>query len=89
VQRSVVVALTEGLHARPAAKFVATAASQPVPVSIAKGNGSPVSASSILGIMTLGVTCGDEVVLTTATDDDEAARSLDALEQVLLQEDVA
>ncbi|WP_019135999.1 HPr family phosphocarrier protein [Cellulomonas massiliensis] len=89
MQRSVVVALTEGLHARPAAKFVATAAGQPAPVTIAKGNGTPVSAASILGIMTLGVTRGDEVVLATSTDDDDAVRSLDALEQLLLQEDVA
>lgn len=89
MQRSVVVALTEGLHARPAAKFVAAAAGQPVPVTIAKGNGTPVSAASILGIMTLGVARGDEVVLATSSDDDDAVRSLDALEQLLLQEDVA
>lgn len=89
MQRSVVVALTEGLHARPAAKFVAAAAGQPAPVTIAKGNGTPVSAASILGIMTLGVARGDEVVLATSSDDDDAVRSLDALEQLLLQEDVA
>ena len=39
MQRSVVVAIEEGLHARPAAMFVAEAAKQPVPVTIAK-NGS-------------------------------------------------
>ena len=89
MQRSVVVALTEGLHARPAAKFVAAAAGQPVPVAIAMGKGAPVSAASILGIMTLGVARGDEVVLATSSDDDDAVRSLDALEQLLLQEDVA
>jgi phosphocarrier protein len=85
MQRSVVVALEEGLHARPAALFVAAAARQPAAVTIAKNGSAPAPARSILAVMTLGVGTGDEVVLETATDDADAAASLDALEQFLQQ----
>ena len=85
MQRSVVVALPEGLHARPAAQFVATAGRLPAKVTIAKTGGTPVATASILAIMTLGVGSGDEVVLATADDDADAAASIDVLEQFLLQ----
>ena len=85
MQRSVVVALPEGLHARPAAQFVATAGRLPAKVTIAKAGGTPVATASILAVMTLGVGAGDEVVLSTADDDDDAASSVDALENFLLQ----
>ena len=85
MQRSVVVALPEGLHARPAAQFVATAGRLPAKVTIAKAGGAPVATASILAVMTLGVGAGDEVVLSTADDDADAASSLDALESFLLQ----
>jgi phosphocarrier protein HPr len=85
VERPVVVALAEGLHARPAALFVKEAAAQPTPVTIAKRGGEPVEAASILGVMTLGVDAGDEVVLATADDGDGATASLDALAAFLEQ----
>jgi len=85
MQRSVVVALPEGLHARPAAQFVATAGRLPAKVTIAKTGGAPVATASILAIMTLGVGAGDEVVLATAEDDADAAASIDALEEFLRQ----
>ncbi|ROS77062.1 HPr family phosphocarrier protein [Cellulomonas sp. PhB143] len=85
MKRSVVVAIEEGLHARPAALFVAEAGKQPAPVTIAKGGAEPVAAASILGVMTLGVNAGDEVELAVAEDADEAAAaaSLEALEAFL------
>lgn len=85
MQRSVVVALPGGLHARPAAQFVAAAASQPARVTIARAGGDPVATASILAIMTLGVGVGDEVVLATDDDGADAVASIDALEQFLLQ----
>jgi len=85
MQRSVVVALTEGLHARPAAQFVAAAGKLPAKVTIAKAGGAPVATASILAIMTLGVGAGDEVVLETADDSADAAASIDALEEFLRQ----
>jgi phosphocarrier protein len=86
VERSVVVAISEGLHARPAALFAQTAGRQPVPVRIAKPGRAPVDASSILGLMTLGADAGDEVVLSTESDDAEASAALDALSELLAQD---
>ncbi|MFD6179480.1 MULTISPECIES: HPr family phosphocarrier protein [unclassified Isoptericola] len=90
MERTVVVAITEGLHARPAALFAQKAAQQPVPVQIAKtAGGDAVDAASILGIMTLGAGVGDEVVLRTEADGDDAGAALDALVEFLSQEAVA
>lgn len=87
MERTVVVAVREGLHARPAALFAQAAAGQPVSVHIAKLGGAAVSAASILGLMTLGADAGDEVVLRTESDGDQAAAALDVLERFLRQED--
>jgi phosphocarrier protein len=80
-ERTAIVASTVGLHARPAAVFVKAAGEQPAQVRIRKGDGAPVDAASILGIMTLGVEHGDEVVLSAEGDGAEA--SLDALVALL------
>lgn len=89
MERPVVVGIVEGLHARPAALFVAEAGKQPVPVTVRKGDNAPVQAASILGIMTLGAGAGDTLVLTTETDGPEAAAALDALEAFLVQTEIA
>jgi phosphocarrier protein len=81
LERRVTVALAEGLHARPAALFVRLAAEQPAAVTIRKVEGAPVSASSILGLMTLGARLGDEVVL--AADGDAAESALETLAEYL------
>jgi phosphocarrier protein len=87
--RSVVVAIAEGLHARPAALFVAEAGKQPVPVTVRKGDAAPVQAASILGIMTLGAAAGETLVLATEADGPDAEASLDALEAFLSQVEIA
>ncbi|RMI12800.1 HPr family phosphocarrier protein [Cellulomonas triticagri] len=89
MERSVVVAIAEGLHARPAALFVAEAGKQPVPVSVRKGDAAPVQAASILGIMTLGAAAGETLVLSTEVDGPEAEAALDALEAFLSQVEIA
>jgi len=89
MERSVVVAIAEGLHARPAALFVAEAGKQPVPVTVRKGDAAPVQAASILGIMTLGAAAGETLVLTTEADGPDAEASLDALEKFLSQVEIA
>ncbi len=86
MERTVVVAITEGLHARPAALFAQAARRQPVPVRIAKPGGTAVDAASILGLMTLGADAGDEVVLSTEGDGADATTALDALAEFLAQE---
>ena len=52
-QVTATIASKVGLHARPAAAFVKAVGEQGIPVTIAKEGGSPVDASSILGVVTL------------------------------------
>lgn len=61
-ERTVVVESAHGLHARPAAIFTQAAAKAGVPVQLTKG-GRTVNAASILGVISLGIDHGDEVVL--------------------------
>jgi phosphocarrier protein HPr len=79
-ERNVVVASAHGLHARPAALFTQAAARAGVPVTIAKG-GRSVNAASILGVISLGIDHGDEVVL--AVDGEGADELLDELTGLL------
>lgn len=88
MERQVVVAAGQGLHARPAALFVSEAGKQPVPVTIRKADGAPVSAASILGVMALGAHHGDTVVLATEGDGDEALAALTALVAFLERDDL-
>ena len=84
---SVVVGSTSGLHARPASLFSQAALASGASVTIAKAGGSPVNAASILGLLTLGVSHGEEVTLTTEGENaDEALASLTALLESNLDE---
>jgi phosphocarrier protein HPr len=76
-ERRVNVGSKVGLHARPAAMFVQAAAKQPVKVTIAKADGKPVDARSILSVLALDARGGDEVVL--AAEGDGADQALDEL----------
>ena len=79
----VTVRNAHGLHARPAATFVQTAATfrASVQVSNMTAGRGPVPAKSILSLLTLGVRPGDEVRLRAEGDDAKAA--LAALAAVL------
>lgn len=72
-ERRVTVASKVGIHARPAALLAKTAAAQPVVVTIRKEGDEPVEAGSILGLMTLGASFGDEVILAAEGEGAEAA----------------
>jgi len=61
--RTVVVGSSVGLHARPAALFVAAVNEAAVPVTICKPGGTPGPANSMLTIMALGARHGDAVEL--------------------------
>jgi len=76
-ERTVTVASSQGLHARPASLFTQAAAKASSPVTIAKGD-KQVNAASILSVISLGVAKGDTVVIAS---DDET--TLDELEQLL------
>ena len=82
--RTVAVASASGLHARPAALFVAAAAAQPVAVTIRTEAKPPVPARSMLSVLSLGARCGTEVILEADGDGAEAA--LDALASLLARD---
>jgi phosphocarrier protein HPr len=65
-----------GLHARPAALFVQTAAKFKSDIQIGKDNRF-VSAKSILGVLSLGIRSGEDIALEiTGDDEQEAAQAL-------------
>lgn len=75
--RTVSIASSVGLHARPAALFVQAASATGLDVEIGRPGEDPVDATSILGVMALGAKYGEEVVLTAEGDGaDEALESL-------------
>jgi phosphocarrier protein HPr len=61
---TVTVGSASGLHARPASLFSQAALASGATVTIAKADGKPVNAASILGLLTLGVGHGEEVTPT-------------------------
>lgn len=64
VARTVVVGSASGMHARPAKLFADRARGTGHEVTIAKGDGPPAPAGSVLGVMSLGAFRGDEVTIT-------------------------
>ncbi|MST63447.1 HPr family phosphocarrier protein [Schaalia hyovaginalis] len=76
ISRTVAVASSVGLHARPAALLAEAVDDSGVDITISF-NGDEADAASLLEIMTLGVKHGDEVTLST--DDDSAGDVLDSL----------
>ena len=76
-QRTVTIASSVGLHARPAALFVEAVNETGLDVEIGRPGDDVVDASSILGVMALGAKHGEEVVLTA--DGDGAEEGLVAL----------
>ncbi|MBN1171143.1 MAG: HPr family phosphocarrier protein [Micromonosporaceae bacterium] len=84
-ERTVVIGSRVGLHARPAALFAQAAAVARARVTISRPGGKPVDAASILMVLTLGVACGESVMISAEGDGADAA--LDAL-AVLLARDL-
>jgi len=80
-ERTVTIASSVGLHARPAALFVQAATATGLPVQISKAGEDPVDARSILGVMALGAKHGEEVTLTA--DGEGADDALDGLVELL------
>jgi len=80
-ERTVRIASSVGLHARPAALFVQAATGTGLPVRISRPGDEPVDARSILGVMALGAKHGEEVLLTA--DGDGADAALDQLVALL------
>lgn len=79
--RTIRIGSSNGLHARPAKLFAQAVKDSGIPVTIAKGSGSPVNAASILGVISLGAEKGDYVTL--AAEGDGAEELLDTLADLL------
>jgi phosphocarrier protein len=80
-ERTVTVASSVGLHARPASLFAQAAAKAGVPVTLTSSAGKSVNAASILGVLSLGIGHGEEVTLAAEGEGSEAA--LDGLAALL------
>ena len=73
-----------GLHARPAARFVAVARGYDADVRVAKvGGGEPVPAGSLTNLIALGARLGDTLAVTATGP--EAQQALDALRELAEQ----
>ncbi|MCU1556425.1 MAG: HPr family phosphocarrier protein [Microbacteriaceae bacterium] len=80
-ERTVTVASSVGLHARPASLFSQAAAKAAVPVTLTSAAGKSVNAASILGVLSLGIGHGEVVTISAEGDDAESA--LDDLAELL------
>lgn len=79
--RTVTVASSVGLHARPASLFSQAAGKAGVPVTLTNAAGKTVNAASILGVLSLGIAHGE--VVTIAAEGDAAESALDSLAELL------
>ena len=79
--KTVTVASSVGLHARPASLFAQAAAKAGLPVTLTSAADKSVNAASILGVLSLGIGHGEEVTLSAEGDGADAA--LESLAVVL------
>ena len=80
VERSVQIVNEAGIHARPAAEIVKTAARFTSDITIVK-DGLDVNAKSIMGVMMLAAECGSTILLRADGADAQAA--VDAIAAVV------
>lgn len=80
-ERTVTIASSVGLHARPASLFSQAAAKAGLPVTLSNAAGKTVNAASILGILSLGIGHGE--VVTLKAEGDTADAALDSLVDLL------
>ncbi|MGB8954724.1 MAG: HPr family phosphocarrier protein [Tumebacillaceae bacterium] len=83
VEKQVTVGLRAGLHARPAALFVQEANKYASDIFVEK-NGKAVNAKSIMGIMSLAISNGTEVIIKA--DGADAAQAVEKLAELIEQE---
>lgn len=69
--RTIAITDPSGIHARPAARLAQAALDSGCIVTIAKGDGDPTPADSILSVMAMDIRQGDEVRLTVEGNDAE------------------
>ena len=84
-QRTATIASSVGLHARPAALFVQEANKYASEIFVQKGD-KKVNAKSIMGIMSLAVAKGTEIVISA--DGPDAEKAVEALAEMVNKEEV-
>ncbi len=82
LEETIIVKSEEGLHTRPANKFVQLVRQLGCHVTIRKGE-KEAPGTSLLKIMKMGVVRGDEVLLICDGEDEEGA--LDTLKRFLIE----
>lgn len=85
IERSVTIQLKTGLQARPAAQFVQEANKFQSEIFITK-DGKKVNAKSIMGVMSLALASGTEVILSADGKDEQEA--IDALANFISKESI-
>ncbi|CAM3303208.1 MULTISPECIES: HPr family phosphocarrier protein [Brevibacillus] len=84
VEKKIVIGLSHGLHARPAASFVKMATSFTSEIKLVK-NDKNVNGKSIMGVMASAIAKGDEITLIA--DGSDEVEALAALEKMLLEDE--
>lgn len=74
VKKSIKIELSSGLEARPAAMLVQVASQYDSKIYL-EADSKRVNAKSIMGMMTLGLDSGEEIMLSANGEDEEAAMS--------------
>lgn len=62
-----------GLHARASAKFVTVAAEFKASIKVTNPEGAEVGGTSIMGLMMLGIACGETITISATGEDAEAS----------------
>lgn len=73
VSAKIVVKNPTGLHARPVSEFTRCAAGFHARITVAKTGGQPVSAKSMIMVLSQGIVQGTEIEICAVGDDEEAA----------------
>lgn len=72
IKKPIIINLATGLEARPVAQLVQVASQYDSDIYVEVGN-KKVNAKSIMGMMTLGLDAGEEIVVSANGEDEEAA----------------
>lgn len=74
LKKTITIGLSSGLEARPVAMLVQIASQFDSQIYV-ENNNARVNAKSIMGMMTLGLDSGEEIMLSANGEDEEAAMS--------------
>ena len=72
IKKPITIQISNGLEARPVAMLVQVASQYESRIQVESGD-THVNAKSIMGMMTLGLTAGEEVVVSANGDDEQTA----------------